>query len=490
MYDGEYVLVYPDGSQVQNIPGTDRPFVLEHYKEAIGKAYQRIVLYICPLQDLSHGDDSSSESDDEVFARLPMKILPKQCPPTMSRPSDGQANGAGAGPKNTTSCDFYNTYTKIYAPVVIDSSCSDVEEVENFQEEDRDTDVGLTAADILSNLSFNINTKSCSRLNINRANVWEGALRGFKRFSFDPTCSLLVKFTDDIGQTEEAVDTGGPTREFLTLLMDAIKTSRFFEGKDDGKYLSFDSKAAEGDEYFHVGRMVAVSIVHGGPGPRCFSPSFYQYLVGKVKTIEAPIEDIPDTEVRNVLLEIKNARTLEELVELADKHSSMLQTAGCYRCLRTLEDKEKVVDGYIQWYFTYRNHVSFQRFKDGLATLNFFNALEQHPSIFLPYMCYSAEDLTAESVESLFRPQMSPTGNRHEEERVLGYWLGLLNRCLKEIPAAKLIPQPQLTFQKHSRFPEVNVCANTIKLPILPSYEIFEEAMNYGIKNAPGFGLH
>lgn len=58
--------------------------------------------------------------------------------------------------------------------------------------------------------------------------------------------------------------------------------------------------AAEGDEYFHVGRMVAVSIVHGGPGPRCFSPSFYQYLVGKVKTIEAPIEDIPDTEVRNV----------------------------------------------------------------------------------------------------------------------------------------------------------------------------------------------
>lgn len=62
--------------------------------------------------------------------------------------------------------------------------------------------------------------------------------------------------------------------------------------------------AAEGDEYFHVGRMVAVSIVHGGPGPRCFSPSFYQYLVGKVKTIEAPIEDIPDTEVRNVLLEV------------------------------------------------------------------------------------------------------------------------------------------------------------------------------------------
>jgi hypothetical protein len=53
MVDGEYVLLYPDGSQVENIPGTDRPFVLEHYKEAIGKSYQRITLYICLLQDLS-----------------------------------------------------------------------------------------------------------------------------------------------------------------------------------------------------------------------------------------------------------------------------------------------------------------------------------------------------------------------------------------------------------------------------------------------------
>ncbi|CAL8383235.1 unnamed protein product [Gadus morhua 'NCC'] len=65
--------------KVENIPGTDRPFVLEHYKEAIGKSYQRITLYICLLQDLSYGDDSSSESDDcEAFGRLPMKMSPKQ----------------------------------------------------------------------------------------------------------------------------------------------------------------------------------------------------------------------------------------------------------------------------------------------------------------------------------------------------------------------------------------------------------------------------
>ena len=43
-------------------------------------------------------------------------------------------------------------------------------------------------------------------------------------------------------------------------------------------------------------------------------------------------------------------------------------------------------------------------------------------------MVYSAEDLKAETLEALFRPQMSPTGssNRQEEERVLGYWLDYL----------------------------------------------------------------
>lgn len=60
----------------------------------------------------------------------------------------------------------------------------------------------------------------------------------------------------------------------------------------------------EDDEYFHIGRMIAVSIVHGGPGPRCVSPKLFLYLTGQVKAIEAPIEDIPHDEVKKALLEV------------------------------------------------------------------------------------------------------------------------------------------------------------------------------------------
>lgn len=53
MKDGEYVLLYPDGPEIKHIPGTETPITIEKYKEAIGKAYQRITLYICTLEDFS-----------------------------------------------------------------------------------------------------------------------------------------------------------------------------------------------------------------------------------------------------------------------------------------------------------------------------------------------------------------------------------------------------------------------------------------------------
>lgn len=66
----------------------------------------------------------------------------------------------------------------------------------------------------------------------------------------------------------------------------------------------------------------------------------------------------------------------------------------------------------------------FCRFKEGLATLDFLNALEQHPALFMPFMCYSENKLRADAVESLFHVQLSPPGStmRQEETRALNYW--------------------------------------------------------------------
>ena len=65
------------------------------------------------------------------------------------------------------------------------------------------------------------------------------ALRCFKRKVFNPKRKLDVVFVDTVGQGEGAVDTGGPTREFLTLLMKALLRSGFFVGTE--KSLALDA---------------------------------------------------------------------------------------------------------------------------------------------------------------------------------------------------------------------------------------------------------
>ncbi|KAJ7995664.1 hypothetical protein DPEC_G00246920 [Dallia pectoralis] len=78
---------------------------------------------------------------------------------------------------STSQQNVYSNYTNVYAPIVIESDSEESEECkEQIEEESID---GLTAADIMTNLSMKITRTSASRFNINRADVWEGAVRGF-----------------------------------------------------------------------------------------------------------------------------------------------------------------------------------------------------------------------------------------------------------------------------------------------------------------------
>ncbi len=56
-------------------------------------------------------------------------------------------------------------------------------------------------------------------------------MRGFGKKSFFQTHKVSVKFTDDDGLSEGAVDLGSPTREFFTLLLHEIQKGILFEGK-------------------------------------------------------------------------------------------------------------------------------------------------------------------------------------------------------------------------------------------------------------------
>lgn len=57
------------------------------------------------------------------------------------------------------------------------------------------------------------------------------------------------------------------------------------------------------DEYFLAGKMIGVSIVHGGPGPHFLSKDLVNHIVGQ-PSFSASLEDVTDEGVVKVLREV------------------------------------------------------------------------------------------------------------------------------------------------------------------------------------------
>lgn len=101
----------------------------------------------------------------------------------------------------------------------------------------------MTLEKIMEPISSRVNNDSTVRFNIIRRSVWDGASRALGRSNFSPEKRVDVKFTDDYGISEGAVDNGGPTREFFRLCLHEIKDKiGIFEGPPDAKVLTCNSK--------------------------------------------------------------------------------------------------------------------------------------------------------------------------------------------------------------------------------------------------------
>ncbi|XP_029904558.1 G2/M phase-specific E3 ubiquitin-protein ligase-like [Myripristis murdjan] len=288
----------------------------------------------------------------------------------------------------------------------------------------------LSISEVIENLALEIDHQAVSRFNICRSDIWDGAVRGFRRATFSEKKDILVKFTDDEGRFEEGLDAGGPKREFLSLLMKELNKRPIFDGPVESRYLVYNSTAIEEDEYYLAGKMIAVSIVHGGPGPNFLSEDLVSYISGQT-SFKASVVDITDEEIGKVLQEILNAPSLDILQDLMVRNSAMLQTAGCFRHVRSCDEQKKIVEEYLKWYIIHRNSTAIERFKAGLESLQFLKALQQHPRVLTPALCHADVKLSAAEMENLFLPELSQKGSnrRAQEEKAMSYWADYLLDC-------------------------------------------------------------
>lgn len=140
--------------------------------------------------------------------------------------------------------------------------------------------------------------KDCSqRVVIRRKHFWEDALQHFVS-GLDERKYIKVTFV-----FEPAVDNGGPLREFFLLLLRAIsQKNSLFCGSETSRVPVHNM--LELKTYFHIGVMIATSIIHGGPSPKFFAPFVADYFVYGLSGVRATPSDISDFETQLKILKV------------------------------------------------------------------------------------------------------------------------------------------------------------------------------------------
>ncbi|XP_054606589.2 G2/M phase-specific E3 ubiquitin-protein ligase [Nothobranchius furzeri] len=349
-----------------------------------------------------------------------------------------------------------------------------------------------------------------SYVSVCRSRIWMGVRLALSRKSFQPHWRIDVKFMDDVGKAEGAVDSGGPKREFFTLVLDYLHGSELFVGPENSKFISYCSSAMERDDYFYAAMTIAMSLVHGGPAPRFFSRTLFHALTESPEMTTVTIDEVPDLKLREDLQKVCSGEVPENLEDTID-------LAGSRRNLATPENAQKMALDTAHWYIFGRTRSAFERFKDGLKTLGVYSAMMENKEFFLKIMCHHDNRITAENIKNAFRPVLHTPGSnkRSTENLILCLWENFILEAededsdvslemilffstgLKSFPPLDLRPSPTLCFLhdpeecgEFSKYPKANTCTNRLYLPIVhTTYQEFKSHMVFGIGASEGFGL-
>ena len=282
----------------------------------------------------------------------------------------------------------------------------------------------LSLQEILTGLAQAVNGNKISKFNITRNDIWEGTKWGLK--SFSPCKKMLIRFSDVSGKSKGAVDLGGPTREFLTLVLEWLANSHLFCGPKQAKFLSCNASGLASSEYLYAGKMAALSLVHGGPGPSFFSPSLYDALVKDPDKVEVTLEEVYDPELKSSLQDLTKAQSVQEACAFIE-HKNLdiiFEFAGTLQQLKSVADIGKIVQQTAHWYILGRAWPALEQFKQGLSDLGVLEAVISSPEVFTLVFCYVPVDLTADMFCDIITVCCSEEGSnkRTTESVVVSYW--------------------------------------------------------------------
>ncbi|KAL3967315.1 M-phase phosphoprotein 8 [Sarotherodon galilaeus] len=433
---------------------------------------------------LSVGSSASVTGDTRVFSSNTSSVSNGPTQPSLSSTS-------------------YSTYLGLFEEEYL----SDDPNLQEAISRSLDSSASESLERILEQIVTRVNNDSTVRFNIIRRNVWDGASRAMGRSNFSPEKKIDVKFTDDYGISEGAVDNGGPTREFFRLCLCEVKDKLgIFEGPPNAKVLTCNSKAMKDNGYYYAGQIMAMSIAHGGQSPCFLSELLYECLQKGPDNVKVSTEHITDEETRSQVQSIVQAENELQLQDAVAQAANLISLAGHNVCI-TLQNKQETALDLAHWYVLQRTRAPFERFRDGLRSLGVLDALQTYPLQMKCLFVKAGMALRVTDMENLFQIIHSERGSNafQDECRTLAFWQDYLQEAEFEsdvsledilvfctgcdsIPALGFSPKPSLEFVTNCRFPVANTCENILRIPVHAVYTTFKSDMDFAIRNSPGFG--
>ncbi|XP_058628876.1 uncharacterized protein LOC131538781 [Onychostoma macrolepis] len=201
---------------------------------------------------------------------LASSLAPAPAPAVASYPAPAVASSSAPAPAvASSSAPAPAVASSPEVPVAFSLLSPDTDIYISDDEDEYDVDLKSLLNTMLNKVDF-MAAPISNQINATRCNILDSGIRAFRRQRFNPEAKLDVVFRDADGIGEGAADEGGPTREFLTLLMREIHSCEIFDGEDWKKTLACNYKALYNGIYKLVGRMIAVCLVHGGVEPHFF----------------------------------------------------------------------------------------------------------------------------------------------------------------------------------------------------------------------------
>ncbi|XP_029454866.1 G2/M phase-specific E3 ubiquitin-protein ligase [Rhinatrema bivittatum] len=351
---------------------------------------------------------------------------------------------------------------------------------------------------ILKELRFQIKTKHISKFKIKRSDFWRTALKGFRCRTFHPTNNIKIQFLD--GRcSQKTPKPDGSKAEFFCLLMHCLQSSSLFEGRVS-KNLALNLQALRENLYYEAGRMIAISLVHGGPSPSFLSRTLFSCLVYGPEQVEPTVEDLTDYKLVEAVMRIKSSRTQKNVMAAINDCPEYFFDAGCLRLIYTRNEKDTLVRDVLTHHVIGRVASPFKSFRQGLQTLGVLEKIQTYPDAFWSVLGLKPEKLTAKAFGDLFVINFSTEGSKSKmfEVKVIEFWMdylidaedGKTVASLEEIlnfatgtdsvPPVGFDPVPVIEFL-HGKFPVGNSSINCLGLPVTNTYKEFKEAMDLAI---------